>query len=277
MRVRKANKILMATVAILLCLVLISTSVVSGIFARYVIQKQASVKMNIEAFGVTLSVSTTVSGATVNATKNKKLDYSTAEKLSDSLNIEISNLQMAPGDEFFDALRVQITNSPNVPIIFRMSCRIEYDTTKYVYNSKSYMPLGYTMHFGNVDNNIDICYPYKENTDGSKLGEIVVRNIYNNLYGTNYTEGDKPNDVIFQDTETSDWCFVKSYAAGSSGDNILAADAKARDFYLGFDFPDKGRNGNNKGIDRDAIATALSENAAGSQIKIIFSFTIEQA
>ena len=176
MRVRKANKILMATVAILLCLVLISTSVVSGIFARYVIQKQASVKMNIEAFGVTLSVSTTVSGATVNATKNKKLDYSTAEKLSDSLNIEISNLQMAPGDKFYDALRVQITDTPNVPIIFRMSCRIEYTTNDYKVGNTYYMPLGYTIQTGNV--RTDLCYPYKENTDGSKLGEIVVRNIY---------------------------------------------------------------------------------------------------
>mgnify|MGYP007037148426 CR=1 FL=1 len=53
---KKVNKILMATVAILLSLVLISTSVVSGIFAKFVIQKDAVVSVKFKNFGVKLSV-----------------------------------------------------------------------------------------------------------------------------------------------------------------------------------------------------------------------------
>ena len=264
MRVRKANKILMATVAILLCLVLISTSVVSGIFARYVIQKQASVKMNIEAFGVNLSISTNVSGATVNATKNKKLDYSTTEKLSDSLNVELSNLQMAPGDKFYDALRIQITGTPNVDIKFRMSCHIEYDTTKYVYNSKSYMPLGFTMQFGDNGDLLDICYPYQENKDNEEMEEIIVRNIYNKIYNKSLTAGNS----LFKTDSSNDYYYETTYVTDTANTNAWSkAPSNLKDFYLGFDFPDEN----------DEIATALSENAAGSPIKIIFSFTIEQA
>ena len=269
---RKANKILMATVAILLCLVLISTSVVSGIFAKFIITKTAQTSMVIEKFGMRLIVTPDTTnlenaGATVNLTNQNSYKR-------DVIHVEITNLQMAPGDSFYEALCVDIEGTPNVPIIFRMSCRIEYTTNDYKVGNTYYMPLGYTIQTGNV--RTDLCYPYKENTDGSKLGEIVVRNIYNNLYGTSYTKDNKPNDVIFQDTATSDWCFVKPYAAGSSGDNILAADAKARDFYLGFDFPDKGRDSKGEtSTNYDDIVTTLSEQS--SPIKIIFSFTIEQA
>ena len=53
---KKVNKALMATVAILLSLVLISTSVVSGIFAKFVETKSAGATVSLKAFGLTLTV-----------------------------------------------------------------------------------------------------------------------------------------------------------------------------------------------------------------------------
>ena len=53
---KKSNKILMATVAILLSLVLISTSIVSGIFARFVIEKSGSTAIKFNKFGVDLEL-----------------------------------------------------------------------------------------------------------------------------------------------------------------------------------------------------------------------------
>ena len=61
---KKSNKILMATVAILLCLVLLSTSIVSGIFARFVIEKGTSVPITFKNLGVTLHVKGTTSFTT---------------------------------------------------------------------------------------------------------------------------------------------------------------------------------------------------------------------
>ena len=53
---KKVNKIMMATVAILLSLVLISTSLVSGIFAKFVIKKEVGVPIKFKNFGVTMQV-----------------------------------------------------------------------------------------------------------------------------------------------------------------------------------------------------------------------------
>ena len=54
---RRANKIFMATVAVLLCLVLISTSIVSGVFARFAITKKAETTVKLEQFGVEIKLS----------------------------------------------------------------------------------------------------------------------------------------------------------------------------------------------------------------------------
>ena len=53
---KKVNKILMATVAILLSLVLISTCLVSGTLAKFAIIKDATTEVSFKKFGVKLSV-----------------------------------------------------------------------------------------------------------------------------------------------------------------------------------------------------------------------------
>ena len=53
---KKANRILMATVAVLLSLVLITTSVVSGIFARFTVLQEAKTQMTLNKFGVSLGL-----------------------------------------------------------------------------------------------------------------------------------------------------------------------------------------------------------------------------
>ena len=47
---RKANKIVMAILLILLCLVLMTTSVVSGIFARFTEERKISMMLGFESF-----------------------------------------------------------------------------------------------------------------------------------------------------------------------------------------------------------------------------------
>ena len=53
---KKITKALTAIVAILLCLVLISTSIVSGTLAKFVITKNATTVVNFEKFGVKMQV-----------------------------------------------------------------------------------------------------------------------------------------------------------------------------------------------------------------------------
>ena len=51
---KKLNRIMMATVSILLSLVLMSTCIVSGVFARYAIKKGAKVDMSFKKWGITI-------------------------------------------------------------------------------------------------------------------------------------------------------------------------------------------------------------------------------
>ena len=67
---KKVNRILMATVAILLSLVLISTCLVSGTLAKFAIIKDATTEVSFKKFGVKLSVgreAQVISGPDVNS------------------------------------------------------------------------------------------------------------------------------------------------------------------------------------------------------------------
>ena len=259
---RRANKILMAAVAILLCLVLITTSVVSGVFARFAIVNKSETSVSFQNFGVTVKL-----------TPSSNLKTESEVKKGDSASVMFEQLQMAPGDEFYNALHVQITGTPTVDIKFRMSCHIDYDTTQYKYNDKSYMPLGFTMRFSETGKLLDICYPYQENKDNEEIEEIIVRNMYNKIYNQNLKVG----NLLFKIDSSNDYYYETTYVTDTTKDTAWSkAPTNLKDFYLGFDFPDSKRT-SGEPVNVDEIATALSENAAGSPIKIIFSFTIEQA
>ena len=108
---KRFNKILMMTVAILLCLVLISTSVVSGIFAKYVITKSASAEVSLKAFGVKLTVAGGSHGTV------------TPDTATDStLTVTVTDLQLVPGQTLDDVVKFTIqgtgtSNNPNVDAV----------------------------------------------------------------------------------------------------------------------------------------------------------------
>lgn len=104
MRQRKANRILMAIVLILLCLVLMTTSVVSGIFAKYTISKQVLMMFSFESFGVTIEIIPSEGLKDAVGAGNIRFD--------ESRNLTVSNLLMHPGNDFKDALKFQIKGKP---------------------------------------------------------------------------------------------------------------------------------------------------------------------
>ena len=86
---KKVNKALMATVAILLSLVLISTSVLSGVFAKFVDTKSAGATVSLKAFGLTLSV------AKGGAVSDSDVIYSPEDSTSENaLSATISNFSL---------------------------------------------------------------------------------------------------------------------------------------------------------------------------------------
>ena len=93
---RRANKILMATVAILLCLVLITTSVLSGVFAKFAIKKNTTTTIKLEKFGVTLALNTTT------GLEGKIVGESSAQvNDGESITVTVSNAKIGPGDFYY--------------------------------------------------------------------------------------------------------------------------------------------------------------------------------
>ena len=264
---RKVNRILMATIAVLLSLVLITTSVVSGIFAKFVISKEATVSMTLEQFNVKITI-----------TPNASLGSTpTLGEIDDNTAVISASPSLAIGDTFYDAFHIQVTGTPNTKVKFIMTCHIEtegnFTVPAEVINYKNvpdtlYMPLGYTIAFkDDVSDHVDLCRPY-HSKPSDEIEEIIARNTAKRLGLVNYkTDGSETpydgNDYYFQ-TE-----FEK-------GKTIETEKTKLTTFYMGFYWPHQYKNGDTvhpKG-NVDKVGTWLSENA--TSITIRYTFRIEQ-
>jgi hypothetical protein len=124
---RKVNKILMATVSILLCLVLISTSVVSGIFAKFAINNKGKATASLKAFGVTLDMTVAEqklkdAGATVVTAEDDE---------SITKSVTITGLKMAPGESIMDAVKINISGTAGVRLKVVIEPKVLYDRSAY--------------------------------------------------------------------------------------------------------------------------------------------------
>ena len=199
---RKVNKILMATISILLCLVLISTSVVSGIFAKYVVTKKGQSIVQLERFGVTLSVSSRANlpqGVTVTPT----LNYA-----NNTVAVEVKNLQLAPGDSIDDVIIFQIDGSPNVPIVdFKIDVDVDVSTTCRVgTNAKLpdinggtnyyYMPIGFTAKNAADATPVVVLPPWSVVGSGNSQAKAIGQGIKNGFSALAFSNTSGTEDQI---------------------------------------------------------------------------------
>lgn len=270
---RKVNRILMATIAVLLSLVLITTSVVSGIFAKFVISKEATVSMNLEQFGVTLTITPdsalTAAGATV------------TPNITDNTAVIEANIPMAIGDAFYNAFKVQVTGKPNTDVKFIMTCHIEYDDSTNgaftvesgiggLKNATRYMPLGYTICFKEKgDGFVYVCRPY-HNHDSNGIEEVVVRNVAKRLLDITYADLDATTGTKTPyDSTKKDYYLETEFAKNKD------ISGNVKNFYLGFDWPHQYNSYPSSNVSNaDKIVTRLSEKATNITIK--YTFRIEQ-
>ena len=115
---KKSKKILMATVAILLCLVLLSSSIVSGIYAKFVITKSAELPVKFKAFGVTVGIYNSSDITEASRTTN-----------GNSVSVTYSNLNMQPGVVKENVIRFVFGGQQNVPVkvIFKVDIQTHND------------------------------------------------------------------------------------------------------------------------------------------------------
>ena len=151
---KKANKILMASVAILLSLVLITTSVVSGVFAKFAIKKNTTTTMKLEKFGVTMEV--------LDPTGYVKIDTSKTVNDGQNVSVTFNNLTMQPRDgetpgstntgfSTSGYLQIKFSGTPTVITNLKVWVDIELSEKFYVpasafpdaseYQNKAFMPI----------------------------------------------------------------------------------------------------------------------------------------
>ena len=155
---KKSSKNVMKIVALLLCLVLATSSIVSTTLAKFVVTKDATTSIKFDTFGLQIDVDT-------------KLSQTGIVQKGDSATITYNSLSMRPGATEDNVLRFYLTkNQPNVPV--NLVVKVEVDThddcyvdeTGLVGNSPAaFMPIAFKV--GTVDSLTATTWTQKGKTD----------------------------------------------------------------------------------------------------------------
>ena len=105
-KIKNINKSIMIIVAVLLTLVLISTSTVSGIFAKYVVTKSATTEVSLKKFGVKLTMLEGEDFGDSGATTGDNIDPN-----NNTISATISNIQLIPGSDFPEIIKFVVTDA----------------------------------------------------------------------------------------------------------------------------------------------------------------------
>lgn len=263
---KKANKILMMTVSILLCLVLISSCMLSGIYARYTVSQTAGVGVaTIKPFGVEISMTIDDAKlAAVGATKKQTVNSNKA------VSYTIENLKLKPGDDLTDLVSIHVDGTANVDCQVIIDLDFVYDPREFTYGEK-YMPYDFTCRLEDddviyfKDRNLShddwsleyawiMSFPFYKYDSSSKkdIGDMIgtqYPNTMNMLAYKNFRAG-------------SDIKFIKNKHTSSTAD-----DEDVNDIKFGLLWPfDNGHD------DRDMY---LSQNP-NAKLDLTFTVSVEQ-
>ena len=290
---KKANKILMAAVAILLSLVLISTSVLSGVFAKFVITDKADISVGFTKWGVTVNLVADEAGqlATVNANHGNQAAFTaTLDSSGNNATYEIKNLKLAPGDNLDKIAHFTISGSAEVPlrvyIIFHINFTADDFTIPTNVSEVSYPNIAnakgcclFPIHFGtylkNPTNNtydfVDISNPFRSSVTTGNVAEGTCKNIF-----------DDKLDVT-QSTINGDGCVYKDFSTPgtkiSFNHKTTKKTMEGLDFYLGFDYLIETSRSSGPNLSEaavNAVSTYLSQNKPNATFDVRFTVSVEQ-
>lgn len=271
-KMKKFNKILMMTVAILLTLVLASTSVVSGIFAKYVVTKSASTEVSLKAFGVTLTVDGGTHGT---VTRNPSATSSSPSTLS----VSVTNLELAPGDKLDDVVKFTIAGTganskPNVGTV-NLKVKVAVESvdkfsvqegfvtamtpeTGIAFKTANYIPIGFSLKStsgNNATTRTDFLDAWTTPTDSADLASKIRAAMVSKA--SFKTSG---SDAVEKTIYTNGAFTVKDISFGftcwKDGTTGLPSDVSEPEANL--------------------IQTYLSQNNSVAKFKVIYTVSLEQ-
>ena len=179
---KKFTKRLTMIVAILLSLVLLTSSIVSTTLAKYVVTKSAEVTATLQKFGLEVALSVN-SGFSTTETK----------KLGDTLEVTINNIKLQPGNDepkYKNMITASITQSATVAADLIIEVTVEEDDSSNFnvlatnfknYENCRYLPIGVCVA------GTDVITPYTKYaaTDdiGDKIQTAIAAQIKNTVGG----------------------------------------------------------------------------------------------
>lgn len=263
---KKSSKNLMKIVAILLCLVLATSSIVSTTLAKFVVSKDATTSITFDTFGLSIDVSAPELG-----------EGTVTEQKGDSASITFNNLQMRPGMKKDNMIRFVLTdNEPTVPV--NLVIKVDVTThekcvvpasTELVTSDTAFMPIAFTV--GTIENKTDNQWASEKNTaallsasSNTNLDDVLEKAIaakIAELMGVTTTDN----------TVTKPFLRAGGKADGEVSNVTFANSEKGIAF--GFNWPLE-----NDITDGDFIETYLAKQLDGvNPITITYTISMEQA
>lgn len=133
---KKFTKRLTMVVAILLSLVLLTSSIVSTTLAKYVVTKSVTTTAQLQKFGLDVTLD-------LNNTLENSADI---KNTGDSATITISDFKLKPGDNYSDAITASITGTPTVDANVTITVSVNCDDSKFKLDKAAFGALNFTEH-----------------------------------------------------------------------------------------------------------------------------------
>lgn len=289
---KKVNKIMMAIVAILLSLVLISTSLVSGIFAKFVIKKDASVKVTFKNLGVTLYVFGS------SGLKDVANDIEVEQLNGSSATVTLKGVNIKPGDVKNGVINFALDGTLNLDAYLTTKVKVNLDDKFIMSDDKfesldtdtAYMPLIFKVcTFADKDVDMNNGIIYDANNDG--VADYVTEGL-TVTESTDY-DGDikKQLEINLQEAicgeidKATHNTFLQSYETDSDGASIGNAKGVAKDattFFqnntngvsIGLEWPlGDSSDASDEAALRNIMDTYLAEQFEADEIPITITFT----
>ena len=241
---KKFTKRLTMIVAILLSLVLLTSSIVSTTLAKYVVAKSAIVNAQLDKFGVTVELNST----------DLSLDTSKTKQTGDSYSYTYQDVLLHPGDE--KKITVSLHGEPTVDSEVIVEVIVDYDPANFTVDKTAFTDF--------TENKVYFPIQFKvgDTVSSSAYTQENDEAVSSKINGTIKTELTKGNILEEEDGKIK-W---------AKGAKIDASQKK--NISLSFSWPKDGGTTDNM---HNEIGTWLAEHKNSPTFTITYKITVQQA
>ena len=280
---RKANKIMIMTVSVLLTLVLFTSTALSGTLAKYVSSDSMSATARVAKWGVNIDVWVdTAKLKTVCPDSAFNLQVLEKEKgETTNATVEIKGLKMGPGDNLDDVIKFSFSGQPEVKVRVKLTMTIDYKTNDFkvpkgIGNNPSdiyYMPISFRFSALNSSGQYIISPSYVlepfRHGSGISLELSIAKAIADKI--DMKSKSVSTDDYVYKDfAPTKSIVFKPDIGSGEITQFGLG-------FYYPFDYSrDYTYEEETYSLDIDEIGTWLAKNKPNSTISVKYTLSIEQ-